>query len=213
MFIMNQKFISKSNYVLRKVLNSNNNLDIIKDFIESILNLKIVNIRLNPYLKSKAKFLPAEENFGIADVRIKTCSNLEFNVGIQFIDGMYVKNKLLLYYAQIHANQLEHKENKKTARTITINILDFKYFNSKSYHKRLIINNNKINLENVIELHILELPKFKILSKEKLNNKQLWMLYLNEKDEKKIKEIIKKSAKIKKLDKLLNNYWRDEKIE
>ena len=52
---MNQKFISKSNYVLRKVLNSNNNLDIIKDFIESILNLKIVNIRLNPYLKSKAK--------------------------------------------------------------------------------------------------------------------------------------------------------------
>ena len=210
---MNQKFISKSNYVLRKVLNSNNNLDIIKDFIESILNLKIVNIILNPYLKSKAKFLPAEENFGIADVRIKTCSNLEFNVGIQFIDGMYVKNKLLLYYAQIHANQLEHKENKKTARTITINILDFKYFNSKSYHKRLIINNNKINLENVIELHILELPKFKILSKEKLNNKQLWMLYLNEKDEKKIKEIIKKSAKIKKLDKLLNNYWRDEKIE
>lgn len=210
---MNQKFISKSNYVLRKVLNSNNNLDIIKDFIESILNLRIVNIRLNPYLKSKSKFLPAEENFGIADVRIKTCSNLEFNVGIQFVDGMYIKNKLLLYYAQIHANQLEHKQNKKIARTITINILDFKYFNSKSYHKRLIINNNKINLENVIELHILELPKFKILSKEKLNNKQLWMSYLNEKDEEKIKELIKKSAKIKKLDKLLNNYWRDEKIE
>ena len=76
-----------------------------------------------------------------------------------------------------------------------------------------IIEIESVNLKNVIELHILELPKFKILSKEKLNNKQLWMLYLNEKDEKKIKEIIKKSAKIKKLDKLLNNYWRDEKIE
>lgn len=210
---MNQKFISKSNYVLRKVLNSQNNLDIIKDFIESILNFKIVSIRLNPYLENKAKFLPAEENFGIADVRIKTYSNLEFNIGIQFIDGMYVKNKLFLYYAQIHTNQLEHKENRRIARTITINILDFKYFSSRSYHKRLIVNNRCKSLENAIELHILELPKFKVLSKEKLSNKELWISYFKEKDLKEIEQITKKSAKINRLDELLNNYWRDEKIE
>ena len=48
---MNVKFIAKSNYLLRKVLNSNNNLDILQDLIESILNIKIEKIILNPYLK------------------------------------------------------------------------------------------------------------------------------------------------------------------
>lgn len=210
---MNQKFVSQSNYVLRKVLNSQNNLDILKDFIESILNFKIVSIRLNPYLENKAKFLPAEENFGIADVRIKTESNEEFNIGIQFIDGMYVQNKLFLYYAQIHANQLEYKANKKIVRTITINILDFKYFSSKGYHKRIFIKDKTGTSENAIELHILELPKFKVLSKDKLTNKELWMLYLKRKDSKEIKEIIRKSTKIQKLDKLLDNYWKEEKME
>lgn len=48
---MNRKFISNSNYVLRKVLNSKENLDIIKDFIESFLNIEIQKIELNPILK------------------------------------------------------------------------------------------------------------------------------------------------------------------
>ena len=55
---MNIKFISNRNYVLRKVLNNKNCIDIIKDFIESILDIKIKKIELNPYLKKKEKYLP-----------------------------------------------------------------------------------------------------------------------------------------------------------
>ena len=40
---MNRKFISNSNYVLRKVLNNNSNIKIVQDFIESILDIKIEN--------------------------------------------------------------------------------------------------------------------------------------------------------------------------
>ena len=43
--------MSKSNLVLRKVLNTEKNLDILQDFIESFLNLKINNIILNTYLE------------------------------------------------------------------------------------------------------------------------------------------------------------------
>jgi len=68
---MNRKFISKSNRVLRRVLNSKENLDILQDFIETFLEIQIEEIKLNPYLKEKSNNLPSEENFGIADVRIK----------------------------------------------------------------------------------------------------------------------------------------------
>ena len=112
---MNRKFISNSNYVFRKILNSEDCL----------------GIELNPYLKHKENYLPKEENFGIADVRIKNDENEELNVGIQFIDGIYVQTKMLMYYSQIHLNQLEYGDNREFARTITINLIDFKYFSSK----------------------------------------------------------------------------------
>ena len=99
---MNRKFISNSNYVFRKILNSEDCLGILKNFIESILNINIKKIELNPYLKHKENYLPKEENFGIADVRIKNDENEELNVGIQFIDGIYVQTKMLMYYSQIH---------------------------------------------------------------------------------------------------------------
>ena len=54
---MNRKLVSKSNLVLRKVLNKEEHIDILKDMIEGILDIKIESIRLNPYLKSKEKYL------------------------------------------------------------------------------------------------------------------------------------------------------------
>ena len=68
---MNKKFISKSNRVLRKVLNSKDNLDIIQDFIETFIEIEVEEIKLNPYLESKSNYLPLEENFGIANVGVK----------------------------------------------------------------------------------------------------------------------------------------------
>ena len=147
---MNKKFISKSNRVLRKVLNSKNNLDIIQDFIETFLNIKILDIKLNPYLKSKSKYLPSEENFGIVDVRIKTENQKELNIGIQFIDGYYIQNKMLLYYSQIHTNQLEYKDSRKFVKTVTINLLDFYYLKTESYFSKIKIP-SKINQKAIMD--------------------------------------------------------------
>ena len=158
---MNRKLVSKSNLVLRKVLNKEEHVDILKDMIEGILDIKIESIRLNPYLKSKEKYLPKEENFGVADVRIITKEKQALNVGIQFIDGLYIQNKLLLYYAQIHTNQLEQEENQEIAKTITINILDFEYFDTQKFHKIIKIKDKPDGggVEEKIDFHVMQLPK------------------------------------------------------
>ena len=93
---MNRKFISNSNHVYRKILNHENCLRILKDLIQSILDINIKEIELNPYLVKKSRYLPKEENFGIADVRIRTYENEEINVGIQFLDGIYIQTKMLM---------------------------------------------------------------------------------------------------------------------
>ena len=46
---MNRKFVSKSNFVLRIVLNKKESIDILKDFIESILKIEIKNFKFTLY--------------------------------------------------------------------------------------------------------------------------------------------------------------------
>lgn len=212
---MNRKFISHSNFVLRKILNSKENLDIIQDFIETFLEEKIKEIKLNPYLESKN--LPSRENFGIVDVRVKFNNNEEMNIGIQFIDGCLenVQNKILLYYAQIHTNQLKYNDCRKVVKTKTINILDFNYFNCNTYEQNLVITSNpdKNGYSQKIELHILELSKFNILKENKINNKVAWMTFLSGKDIEELNSVIKKFGKIRKLDELLGEYWKNETMQ
>ena len=209
---MNQKFVAKSNFVLRRVLNTEENVDILKEFIEVMLNLEIKEAKINPYLEKIKNHLPAEENFGIADLRIMTSENEERNVGIQIIDGEHILTKMLLYYVQIHANQLEYDENRECAKTNTINILDFVWNKELEYHSKMVVREG--NMTNIIkdypEIHILQLPKFKIKDSRNMTLKQAWISYLKGEN---TEEVIKKSDKIEKLDKLLRKYWREEVME
>lgn len=211
---MNRKFISNSNYVLRKVLNNEDCLGILKDFIESVLDINIKEIELNPYLEEKSKYLPKEENFGIADVRIKTNINEEMNIGIQFIDGIYVQTKMLMYYAQIHLNQLEYDKKREFARTVTINLLDFNVFSSPSYDKTIKIASNEggIKLEE-LEMYVIELPKFTIENINNMTEKEEWISYLKGYNDNLLDNKIIKNKNIILLDELLEKYWAEEKME
>lgn len=210
---MNRKLVSKSNFVLRKVLNTKENIDIIKDFIEAILEIDIEKIKLNEYLRKKEKYLPSEENFGVLDCRIQTKEGENFNIGIQYVDGIYIQTKMLLYYSQIHLNQLEYDDNREFARTITINLLDFNYFETQNYEKKISIETNEKNVKSKeIELYVIELPKVKY-SNDKMNRKKEWIIYLEGSNIEKIEKIKKENKYICELDKQLEKYWENETME
>ena len=120
--------------------------------------------------------------------------------------------KMLLYYAQIHGNQLEYDEKREIVKTMTINILDFIFTKEMNYHSRMILREEKMTnvMSDCLEIHILELPKFKRRLNKEMTLKDAWMSYLKGEN---IEEAIKKSEKIKKLDDLLKKYWREEIME
>ena len=208
---MNRKFIKNSNLILRKILKSNSNQTILKNFIESFLNIIISEIKINksPIINNKKS-----KEYGIVDVRVKTIEGEELNVGIQIIDGDYIQNKMFLYYAKIHSNQVLYNDNRKIVKTLTINILDTPYLSTKQYHKVMKIKTNIINdsILETMELHLIELPKFCKIIKEKPLDKQLWMCYLKGEDEELIELAKKENLQIDKLDKLLEKYWKKEKV-
>ena len=211
---MNQFLITNRNYVLRKVLNTQENIPIIKDLIEGFLNIHIETIELNDYLEEKEKYLPLEDNFGVADVRIKTDKNEEFNVGISFLDGMHIQTKIALYYLYVHTNQICYNNKRLIAKTITINFLDFPYYHSYGYHKKAILNKFRtIDFkEEEAETHIIELPKFTILDPNKMTKQEQWISYLKGGKQEIINKVKRENKYIRELDKKVHEYWINEKI-
>jgi predicted transposase/invertase (TIGR01784 family) len=209
--LLNRKFISNSNSILKEILNSEENVDILQNFIEKILKIRISKIFLREYLGERVRYLPVEEKYGIADVRVITEDGSKLNIGVQIIDGNYVQEKILTYASLIHINQLEYDENNDYAKTITINILDFKYFSTQDVHKVMNFLDRKFKYypSEEIEFHILELPKFK---KSKIENfEDAWIAYLKG-DEELAEEAIERCEKINKLDNLLKKFWEEERI-
>lgn len=184
------------------------NVKILKDFIESILEINILKIIDRPYLNEM--YLPNEENFGVIDVRVITEDKKEMNVGIQFVNGNYIENKILFYYAQIHSKQTEYLSHNSIVKTVTINVLNNSYFCSDEYHSIFNLKSDKNDsLENeLIEIHVLELPKFKTTESKKISKKEAWMAFLNGDD-----KVIKDYNEIRMFDCILDKYWKFERRE
>ncbi|MBR3254922.1 MAG: Rpn family recombination-promoting nuclease/putative transposase [Clostridia bacterium] len=206
---MNRKLIKDSNFVLRNIFYQETNEDILINFIETFLEIEIRSLKIN---KSPNKTKKRE--YGVVDVRIITKENKELNVGIQVVDGDYIQNKMLLYYAKIHSNQVLYGDNRKIVKTITINILDIAYFKSYNYHKVINIKSNIINDEILerIDLHVLELPKFNKKVNVPMTKKDYWVVYLKGDNEKQMQLAKKYNKYIKKLDLVIEKYWEDEII-
>ena len=196
---MNRKFIFNSNYILNNVLNKKENIDILQDFIETILEIKVKQIY---YRRDLYDENINREYFGISNVIVVTDENKKLNIGIQIIDGFFIQYKMILYYAQTFIDSVE---------TITINLLDLEYLDRKEYQKDIKINKldtENIKKKNLGEIHLIELPK---LNDEKINSKKdAWISYL--KNGKLDKEYKEKYEKIEKLDKVLDDFWEKEII-
>lgn len=210
---MNRKFLSNSNYVLSKILNDEKNIDISKKIIEDILDTKIKEIIIRKNLEERVIYLTAENHYGIANYRIVTEDNEELNVGIQIIDGLYVQEKMLIYASFIHANQEEYEEHNSFTKTITINILDGKFFPTKQYHNviTLLEHNKKYDIDKGMIFHLLELPKFKELEIER--DEEAWIAYIKSDNDELVRKAKEKCTEIRKLDELLKDYWKMEKLK
>lgn len=194
---LNRKIIADSNRVLRKIFKDEENIDVLKDLIETILNVEIKEINL---IKNLHYSLIYKEVKGIAEVKITTTDEEKILVGMQIIDGFYIQNKMVLYQAQLQLNEEVYKD---VTKTVTINILDDEYFDVTDYKKQIQVKTvGAVSSEKFGEIYLIQLKKFD--GKNYDEKEKEWIEYLKEE----IQE--PKNEKIKKLDNLLDDYWKNE---
>ena len=202
-------------YAFKRVFGKNGNESILKDLLESILNIEIKSITIqNPEIPKNMK----DGKIGILDVRAELNGDEITEVEMQVQDQHNIDKRSPTYLTKIYSDQLKEGEQYiEVKKVVVINILNFDYYKRNSYHSvaRMMFEeskeNEKVDLGYIVEdkyatkdleMHFIELPKFRKKDPDMSNKLEQWLcLICNEED--KIKMAESKNEEIEKAKKEL----------
>lgn len=212
-----------NDYVFKRVFAHEGNEDILKDFLEAILHIKIQKIEVqNPELPKNYK----EEKKGTLDIKIQLNENTLIDVEMQVENEENIDSRSTTYLGKLVANQLHPGDvYTKLKKSITICILNFEFYKTNNYHniakmkfdeatKETYIDMGYKEEENIassyIEMHFIELPKFIKKNPEAKTKLEQWLWLLAGKEEK-IEMAKKENEEVKKAVEVLNVMSMDPK--
>ena len=202
-------------YAFKRVFGKNGNESILKDLLESILNIEIKSITIqNPEIPKNMK----EGKVGVLDVRAELNGDEITEVEMQVQDQHNIDKRSPTYLTKIYSDQLKEGEQYiEVKKVVVINILNFNYYKRNSYHSvaRMMFEeskeNEKVDLGYIVEdkyatkdleMHFIELPKFRKKDPDMSNKLEQWLCLICD-EEDKIKMAESKNEEIEKAKKEL----------
>ena len=151
----------KIDFVFKRIFGNENNPRILISFLNAVIKpkdpIQSVQIMNNDIDKESI-----EDKFSRLDIKAKTNKNELINIEIQIKDEHNMVKRSLYYWSKMFESQLTEGQRYDTlAKTICINILNFKCLKTKEAHSiyRLKEINTSEELTDLQEIHFIELPK------------------------------------------------------
>ncbi|MEG1254404.1 Rpn family recombination-promoting nuclease/putative transposase [Clostridium sp.] len=199
---MNKLLDPKNDVVFQKLFGVKGNEKILISFLNSILepsgNGKIKSLNLEE--KELNTSLIASEKLSILDINVTTETNVHINVEIQLINQYNMIKRTIFYLSKMILKQLVKGDNyTKLNKTITVNILDFNYIKDSKFHSsyHLYEDITKKLLSDIVEIHFIELEKFRKCEKDYNNKLHRWLSFLINPEGKEIDGLKKEDSEIK----------------
>lgn len=196
-----------NDFIFKKLFGEQENIHNLKSLLNAILNkdnteeelvdLEILNEKelITDNIKDKK---------GIIDVLAKTKNGTQINIEVQLTDQDNMDKRTLFYWSRIYNRGIIKGEDYSNLnKVITINILDFNYIGLEKYHTTFTLRENEYNdykLTDVLEIHFIEMPKFKNTPNKDLEKDRLqrWMMFLrNDLSEKELEVLVNMDKDIK----------------
>ena len=204
-----------NDYFVRYLFSSPDSNLILLDFINSIMldsNMKTFrSVEILTPFNYKENY---EDKETIADVKCITQNGTVVIIEIQLQGNSRFPERILYYWASNYSKLLKHGE-KYDALTpvISINLLNFNLDDNDSIHSCYMIYDsiNKRLLTDHLQIHILELKKFKYNSLEPDLNCWLKFFTMKEKDDKEVimSDLVKEKPIMEEVQKRYNNFIKD----
>ena len=180
------KDINRLNDVFFKsLLGSKERKNLTLNFLNSILNKDEDSYFVDINFLDKER-LPDIEDGKVPelDILAKLNDGTLINVEIQVTKQEYFSKRSLYYWSRLYAYQLNKGQNyDELKQTITINLLNFNYLPYETCHNSYHVYNDKTQdiLIDDLELHFIELNKFKLSDIRKLRQAENWIAYFSPK--------------------------------
>lgn len=162
----------KLDYVFKRIFGYVGNEKITCSLLSSILNKKVSDLQLdcNPILEKDL----IDDKIGILDIKAKIDNDINCDIELQVVDRKNIKKRILFYWSKMYNKSIKGgKDYSKLEKGIVILISDYEIEGLeevKKYISKWSIREEeyrKIVLTDVMEIYIIELPKFKKYSKKK----------------------------------------------
>ncbi len=195
------------------------NENITKAIISAVTKEKINKIDLNNDRHILGKY--PEEKLGILDLRATLDNGTICNIEVQLADNKDTAERFLYYWSRIYSSQLVKGDDyAKINKVIGIIILDYEFEKTREVESlstkwkiKEVSTGKEIQLTDVFELYIIEIPKSKRILKEDANNKLAqWMLFLNDPNEKEVSKIMNRNKEIEEAMNELEEMSKDEEL-
>lgn len=188
-----------NDYIFKRVFSKKGNEEILKDLLESILEIPIKKIEV--IQEAKIDKVNIGDKIGVIDLKATVNENTTIDIEMQVKNYHNMVERSLFYVAGVYHTGLEEGEKyEKNNKVIGINIVEFNIFKWKKYHSKgmLIEEELKEAITDKIEIHFIEIPKF-LNSKEEGNKKlRQWLYFLSNKRKGEIEMAVKENEKIAK---------------
>ncbi|MBN1971497.1 MAG: Rpn family recombination-promoting nuclease/putative transposase, partial [Candidatus Delongbacteria bacterium] len=173
----------KIDIAFKKLFGSEENKDILKSFINSVLpadeQVKYLELK-NPY--NIATYISGKG--GILDVKAQAENGVWFDVEMQIGEQLFFGKRIKYYLDKMYVDQLDISEKYSTLKKVVgIAILDFNYFSDDRYKRGItykdIDTNERYGNFNLSDIYFIELKKFGKDLKHLTDTLDRWITFLN----------------------------------
>ena len=211
----NGKEISlRNDDVFKIALGKNENVHLLKDFLQAILKRKITNIVVKTEVTLDKTVKNSKECR--LDLLAEIDNKEQINVEIQNSNKYNTVSRSLYYGSTLYRNSLKEGEDyNKAKRTVVIMILDYNEFKDGTYHEvaRMKRDYNNEIITDKVEYHYIQLPKFIETVKEIKTDEEMWIAYISNQLNKEEKgELIRMKKSIEEINAIVDEVMNDKDV-
>lgn len=202
-----------NDFIFKKIFGETKNENLLKDLLESILtNIQINKVEINKDVSLERKMIT--DKLGILDVVATLNDKTKVNIEMQVKDYYNTVERSLFYGAGIYHENLKSGEDYiDIPQSISIWITNYNVFKEGPFHEKALL---KRDYENIIltdrlELHYIQLPKFKEKCKRISSKLEQWLTFIINENMEAIK--MSENENIKKAEEELEYLTGDEETK
>ena len=170
-----------NDYVFKRIFGQKKNSDILKDLLQAILtDIEISSIKVNQEVSLERQLMT--DKLGILDIVATLNNGIKVNIEMQVKDYHNTVDRSVFYESGIfHENLDKNEDYLQIPKAIGIWILNYDIFNSGPFHEiaRLKRDYENIVLTDKVEIHYIQLPKFKKKCKRISNKLEEWLSFIS----------------------------------